>query len=370
MYRRQLIKYSVLFLANSLMSKNAFSMYSHPQNQFFFPDESHPHVRTWMAFVANDWVWSRKQVPQVKKDLALLANTIAKYEPVSVLINQSDIDEAKQLLDIDSSNFEIKIYPCAIDDLWLRDTGASFVRNVMGEKFAIDFNFNGWGEKQEYINDKFIAQYMAKASKVELFQSRLVLEGGGFEVDGAGTAIMTKSCILNDNRNPGWSQLEVEDELKSLLGLKKIIWLEGIKGKDITDGHIDFYARFIKPGEVIVSRENYRDSFDYDVTRENIDVLKNSVDANNNSLTLHIIDTPSKFNERFGVNDFAAGYIGYYVCNGAIIAQKFGDIKADKKAYSLLKKVFPDRVIEQISIDGIASGGGSIHCATQQEPRF
>ena len=178
---------------------------------------------------------------------------------------------------------------------------------------------------------------------------------------------MTKSCIINDNRNPCISQEDIEQELEALLGLRKIIWLEGIKGKDITDGHTDFYARFIKPGEVMVSRDNYEESFDYDITRDNIEVLKNSVDADGNKLNLTIIDTPDIINEKFGVDDFAAGYIGYYVCNGAVIAQKFGDKKADARCKAILEKAFPDRVVEQIAIDGIASGGGSIHCATQQE---
>lgn len=45
---------------------------------------------------------------------------------------------------------------------------------------------------------------------------------------------------MNKNRNPGVSREQCEEELGRLLGLKKIIWLPGIKGKDITDGHTDF----------------------------------------------------------------------------------------------------------------------------------
>jgi len=82
-----------------------------------------------------------------------------------------------------------------------------------------------------------------------------------------------------------------------------------------------------------------------------------------------VIDTPDIINEAFGASDFAAGYIGYYVCNNAVIMQSFGDKKADLSAKNILQKEFPDRTIEQIAIDGIASGGGSIHCATQQEPK-
>ncbi len=179
--------------------------------------------------------------------------------------------------------------------------------------------------------------------------------------------MLTKSSVLNSNRNPGWSQRDVEDELKYLLGLKKIIWLEGVKGQDITDAHIDFYARFIRPGEVVVSRENDESSYDYDVTRENIRVLSQQTDAQGRRLKLTVMDNPETFNTKFGSEDFAPGYIGYYVCNGAVIVQKFGDTYGDQQSKAILQKAFPDRVIEQIAIDGIASGGGSIHCATQQE---
>ena len=127
-------------------------------------------------------------------------------------------------------------------------------------------------------------------------------------------------------------------------------------------------ARFSKPGEVIVSRDNYRKSFDYEVTRNNIKELEKATDADGNKLNIVIIDTPDSINEAYGVKDFAAGYIGYYVCNSAVIMQKFGDRFADRNAKAILTKVFPKRNIEQIAIDGIASGGGSIHCATQQEP--
>jgi len=180
---------------------------------------------------------------------------------------------------------------------------------------------------------------------------------------------MTESCILNDNRNPGRHKQEVESELKQLLGLEKIIWLKGIKGKDITDGHTDFYARFAKPGIVIVSRDMDKKSYDYEITRKSIEILQSSTDAKGNPLELVILDTPWDINTKYGTKDFAAVFVGYYVCNGAIIMQKFGDKKMDHAAKIKLEKVFSNHHIEQISIDGIASGGGSIHCATQQVPK-
>ena len=338
-------------------------------NQWFMPDESHPHKRTWMAFIASYDIWGDRQIHEVRRNLALIAKTIAKYEPVSLLVRKQDYQTAMKLLGgLNNHNYPVELIEFNMNDLWMRDTGPAFVLNTQGHKAAINFNFNGWGEDQAFELDAKVANFVAKQAAVKSIQSKLVLEGGCFELNGQGTAIMTESCILNDNRNPDKGKAEVEEELKELLGLEKIIWLKGIKGKDITDGHTDFYARFAKPGVVVVSRDTDKSSYDYKITRENIEILSVSKDAQGNPFDIIILDTPWDINTRYGTTDFAAGYVGYYVCNGAIIMQKFGDKKADAEAKQKLAKAFPNYHIEQISIDGIASGGGSIHCATQQEP--
>lgn len=368
MSRRYFLKNTLLpgiamLIAPSLLKSQPPTHSSH----WFMPEEGEPHTRTWMAFIADDEIWTKKQIPQVQKDLALIARTIAQYEPVSILVRTQDIGIAKKLIG-NTSKYPIEFIETELNDLWARDTAPTFVINENGEKAAVDFNFNGWGEKQAFEHDAAVAKSIAKQAKVQHIRSNLSLEGGCFEVDGQGTAIMTESCIINDNRNPGISKADIENELKDLLGLEKIIWLKGIKGQDITDGHTDFYARFAHPGVVVVSRDTDTQSYDYEITRDNINVLKNATDANGQPLELIILDTPWDIETRYGVQDFAAGYVGYYLCNNALIMQKFGDKQADNTAKKKLAKLFPDRTIEQIAINGIASGGGSIHCATQQEP--
>lgn len=72
--------------------------------------------------------------------------------------------------------------------------------------------------------------------------------------------------------------------------------------------------------------------------------------------------------EEFASDDFAGGYINFYVCNGAVIGPEFGAADTDAAARATMQRLFPDRRIVQINIDGIAAGGGGIHCTTQQEP--
>jgi agmatine deiminase len=250
----------------------------------------------------------------------------------------------------------------------MRDTGPIFVQNEQGVIACIDFRFNGWGRKQEFAQDAKVAGFVAEQAGFDVLSTKLVLEGGGIEVDGQGSAIITESCVLNPNRNPNVSKEECETELKQLLGLDKIIWLPGIVGQDITDGHTDFYARFARPGVVVAGYDPDPTSFDHEVTKKHLEILKSSTDAKGRLLEVVVIESPTSIRPDYETDDFAAGYINFYVCNGGIIMPEFGDPEADRAAKETMQELFPDRAIVQINIDGIAAGGGGIHCTTQQEP--
>ena len=109
-------------------------------------------------------------------------------------------------------------------------------------------------------------------------------------------------------------------------------------------------------------------SFDYDVTRRHLDILCLATDAHDRRLQVEVIEGPATVRKEFDDVDFAASYINFYVCNGAVIAPEFGDSRSDGAAKTTLQRLFPDREVVQINIDAIAAGGGGIHCATQQEP--
>jgi agmatine deiminase len=328
------------------------------------PDESEPHARTWMAFGARRDIWGGDLLPEVRRNLGAVALAIARYEPVSMLVRAEDMAVAKSLVGSD-----VDLVECALDDLWIRDTGPVFVRDGRGRLGGIDFNFNGWGGKQAHRHDAEVARFVTGLSRVAMVETSLVLEGGGIEVDGQGTALATESAILNKNRNPGLSKADCERELKRLLGVEKIIWLPGIRDKDITDGHIDFYARFARPGVVVAAYDSDPDSFDHAVTKRHLALLREAIDAHGRALDVVVLQAPVDVRERYAGDDFAAGYLNYYVCNGAVIAPQFGDAEADGTAKEALQRLFPDRDVVQVAIDGIAAGGGGIHCATQQQPQ-
>jgi agmatine deiminase len=327
------------------------------------PDESAPHRAVWMAFAARESVWTAPMRQPVQQALARIANAVSVYEPVKMLVGAADFATARQLC---GSN--VQLIPHEIDDLWMRDTGCVFVRNARGERAAVSFNFNGWGNKQSHARDATVAARMAELSGVPLLRSRLVLEGGGIEVDGQGTAIITESCVLNTNRNSGVSKADAEVELKRLLGLEKIIWLPGIVNRDITDGHTDFYARFIKPGVIVAALDNDSNSFDYAVTRRHLELLRTATDARGRALQIVTLETPTQTRPEFARKDFAAGYVNFLITDKALFLPEFGDAVADAAARNALAAQLPSHQIVQLNIDAIASGGGGIHCTTQQEP--
>jgi agmatine deiminase len=368
MNRRSLIQFIAscagVILTNNTLSRTNSQALETKEMTWFMPDESEPHDRTWMAFGASRAVWGRRLLPEVQNNLAAIAKTISQYEPVFMLVRQEDYDIAAQKC---GSSVNLVISP--LDDIWMRDTGPVFVRDDRGHLAGVDFNFNGWGNKQNYDNDARVAEFVLKESDVRTIDTKLVLEGGGIEVDGKGTAIITESCVINENRNPDLTKADCETLLKTLLGLRKIIWLPGIRGQDITDGHTDFYARFVRPGVVVAGYEPDPASFDRAVTQKHLEILRSVTDADNRKLEVTTIESPTSIRPRFENNEFAAGYINFYIVNGAVIAPEFGDSIADSKAKSTLQNLFPDRDIVQLNIDAIASGGGGIHCTTQQQPR-
>ncbi len=361
-FMRQLAAGTVLGLTGNAISARGIA-----DGGWHMPDEHLPQERVFLAYAASNAVW-KEWAGAVNATVARLAQTIARYQPVTVLCRPGQLSQAQR--DCGVSN--IDYLPVALDDIWVRDYGGCFVVDGNGNLGLVDFHFNGWGGKQHAANDTRVAAFLSEDLEANYFSSRLVGEGGGIEVDGHGTAIMTESCWVNPNRNPRMSRAQIEAELKQRLGLRKIIWLPGIRDKDITDAHVDFYARFVRPGVVIANRDDDRQSHDYAVTRKHLEILKNATDADGRRLEVHVLPPPADSrSNRFTEDnpDFAAGYINYLPINGAVIAPQFGDADADTYCRDLLTRLYPGRDIVQLNIDPIAAGGGGIHCVSKQLPR-
>lgn len=336
---------------------------------FKMPAEDAPHARTLMAWPS---LYSVDDKPDAlhgsRQEIATLANAISQFEPVTLYAPKKEVCSAEDVV-----NDNVTVTPLDVENLWMRDTGPVYVVSSEGELAGVEFNFNDWGEKDypDRSVDWSTAHRILKKDRTREIEIDIVIEGGALEIDGDGTLMATESSIINDNRNPGMSKEDIEKILAETLGIEKFIWFKGVKGKDITDDHIDGLARFVAPGVVLLSRpaagtpEIWTDT--YEEARR---VLESSTDARGRPFEIREIQEAADvdFPDQDGEDPPALNYVNYLVVNGGVIIPRFGDLKADREAKEVIQELFPDRRVVQVDLYWIALTGGGIHCATQQVP--
>ncbi|MFJ9413876.1 agmatine/peptidylarginine deiminase [Streptomyces sp. NPDC101227] len=332
---------------------------------FAVPIDTVAHTRTWMAWPDSTDIWGPK-LRGVQANIALIARTVAKYEPVTLCANPAGVPAARSACG--PSVTVLDTIP--VDDCWMRDTGPVFRTDGAGGLNAIGTNFNGWGNKQPHANDALVAERLAAHLGVPFTAAGFVGEGGAVETDGNGTLMATRSSLINSNRNPDLSQAGIETALCDAYGASKVIWFNGVTGRDITDDHVDATSRFLATaaGLVQMPLATDTDAWSRDARRQ-YRILSTSTDAQGKPIAVTRLQGPDYKRIRATDPDFVASYANYYVCNGAVVSAQFGDTRADAAAKATLQRLFPDRVVEQLDIDGLGAGGGGIHCVTQQQPR-
>jgi len=278
-------------------------------------------------------------------------------------------DEACMLLKaagVDMGNVQFFLNPT--NDAWCRDYGPAFLINPDAEvkKVIVDWKYNAWGNKYPPFDlDDIIPTLIARELGIPVYYPDLIMEGGSVEFNGAGTLITSKACLLNQNRNPGYSQEQIEKFLYSYYGVQQVLWLgDGICGDD-TDGHIDDMTRFVNEDTVLTAVENDSSDENYEALRQNLAALKTMRLLNGQPLKIIELPMPGAvFYE--GVR-LPASYANFYIANKTVIVPVFDD-QNDDDALKIISSVFPDREIIGINSVDLIWGLGSFHCLSQQEP--
>ncbi|MDF1758528.1 MAG: agmatine deiminase family protein [Legionellaceae bacterium] len=333
------------------------------QDGFFMPAEWHPHTGCWMAWPCHMPTWEAIGLQKAREAYSQVALAISKFEPVTMLVNPGDVTLAREML-----GPNIRIESIYLDDSWTRDTGPTFLLNTEGELAGVDWLHNAWGGNYEsYEYDAKIAEEIIKLSSAKHYKAPLVMEGGSLHVDGEGTVLTSRECLLNSNRNPNLSQEDIESQLRDNLNIEKVIWLnKGLVG-DETNGHIDEIACFIGPGKVLALITSDTKDDNYEILQENLAILKSATDARGRELEVYTIEQPPATyldNERLTLS-----YINFYMANFGLVIPGFGYKEHDKLAYDLFVKLFPGYEVVQLPVINLFSGGGGIHCITQQQPK-
>ena len=325
------------------------------------PAEWTEHERTLMAWPTRAQLWGGV-FAEVKLEYAAVARAIAEFEPVTMVANPGQGEEARELC-----GDGVEVVELPIDDSWFRDSGPIFVLGPDGERAGVDFRFNSWGEKHHPwdTDDKISALVIERLGSPRI-ASELILEGGSITVDGEGTLITTEQCLLNPNRNPGLSREQIEAELVARLGVTKVIWLPygGLDDYE-TDGHVDGVCAFVGPGRVLISLPDDPSHPDYQRMQENRAVLEAATDARGRALELFELPQTA-FTEVDG-QPTEVSYLNFYIANGGVVVP-VADVPSDAAALAVIAAALPDRKVVGVRARVIGYGGGGVHCITQQVP--
>ncbi len=331
------------------------------------PAEWEPHAATWLAWPHNrtDWPGKFEPIPWIYADIV---RHLAAVERVEILIADAAAERvARKLLKQSHAAVEnVRFHTANTNRGWIRDYGPIFVKSPKGIG-AVKWRFNGWAKYSDWKHDERAGAAVPGFASVPVCAPGLVLEGGSIDVNGRGTLLTTRECLLSrvQQRNPGVSREQLEQLFAEYLGVRHVIWLErGIAGDD-THGHVDDTARFVAPDTVLACVETNRRDQNYAPLQKNLKLLKQARDQHGRPVRVFELPMPAPvyFNRQL----LPASYANFYIANGIVLVPVFNDPN-DRVALNVVADAFPSREIVPVYCRDLVLGLGTLHCMTQQQP--
>ena len=340
------------------------------------PAEWEPHRATWIAWPHHEPDWPGKLGP-IPWVYAEIARVLAEHEPVEILCQNADVVEsARTALEAHAVNREhVSLHRAATDRVWLRDSAPTGVLDADGEVVLVNWAFNAWAKYPNWEQDAEVGAAMARLTRLRREEPRVsedgprvVLEGGGIEVNGDGLMLVTEEWLLSDVqvRNPGVTREQYERIFSTWLGVRRTIWLgEGCVGDD-THGHIDDVARFVSRDTVVVAVEDNPGDENHARSIDNLHRLQ-LVSRESGTGPLNVVTLPFPRPVVMDGERLPASYANFYIANGVVVVPTFNDPN-DRVALNTLAELMPARRVVGIHAVDLVWGLGTIHCLTQQEP--
>jgi len=340
------------------------------------PAEWEPHRATWIAWPHHEPDWPGKFGP-IPWVYAEIARVIASHEPLEILCHSSDVMEsARVALDAHGVRADrVRLHVVPTDRVWLRDSAPTAVHDASGRVVLVNWGFNAWAKYDNWTLDVTVGAAMAALTGLpreapcrQDTGARVVLEGGGIEVNGEGLLLVTEEWLLSDVqvRNTGLTRAAYEELFGAWLGVHTTIWLgEGCVGDD-THGHVDDVARFVGRNTVVLAVEpDPRD----DNHARSIDNLKRleQASAAPGVGPLRIVTLPFPRAVVMNGERLPASYANFYIANGVVLVPTFNDPN-DRVALDTLAELMPSHQVVGIHAVDLVWGLGTLHCLTQQEP--
>lgn len=333
------------------------------------PAEWEPHEATWLSWPYNLGTWEG-HLEGAERAFLQMIEALTQGERVELLVPDAKTEaRVKELLNGTRTQKEnLAFHMVESGDVWIRDYGPIFVKNAQGEVGYTKWLYNAYGKPKEY-HDLMIGNEVPDQlplNRYRRFASGIVLEGGSIDVNGKGSLLTTESCLLSPTRNPTLTKEQIELCLHDFLGATNILWLgEGIAGDDTT-GHVDDLTRFVGQSTVVTVIEEDPTDENYKPLQENKKRLETMKDERGTPLTVLTLPMPPRMIVEG--RRMAACYANFYIANGVVLVPTYHP-STDAVALDVLQKCFPNRKIIGIDSRELIWGYGSIHCASQQQPK-
>ncbi len=341
------------------------------QPGYTLPAEWEPQDGVMLTWPNPDTDW-RPYLTEITATYVELSKAIAARERLIVAAkNASEVLALLRTSLTETEMANVTVVACDINDTWARDHGPITLRNSEdGALKLLDFKFNGWGEKFDWQKDNDITSTLYGkgifSATLENHQD-FVLEGGSIESDGKGTVFTTAQCLLAPHRNQPLTEAEIEAELKSALGAKRVVWLRhGNLVGDDTDGHIDTTVR-ICPDDTLLyvgcDDEDDEQYADFKALEAELQAL-----TTDDGKPYRLLKLPMPDRMEFDGDRLPATYANFLIINDAVIVPVYGQNGKDDEATAAVAKAFPGREIIPVDASVIVRQHGSIHCLTMQMP--
>jgi agmatine deiminase len=339
------------------------------------PAEWERHAATWIAWPHHEPDWPGKLAP-IPWVYAEIVRALSEFERVEILCHNEDVAENARVLlgahGVPERDQCYRLHIATNDRVWLRDSAPTGVVRADGQVELVNWAFNGWAKYDNYSKDAEIGRVIERITGLPRIEpvrpdtgERMVLEGGGIEVNGAGQMLVTEEWLLTDVqvRNPGMNAQDYERAFREYLGVTDTIWLgEGAVGDD-THGHIDDIARFSSRETVILAVE--QDPSDENHARSADNLRRLQLEAEKRPL--HVIAIPFPRPVMMNGERLPASYVNFYIANGAVLVPTFNDPN-DRVALNGIAEAFPRYTVIGIHAVDLVWGLGTLHCLTQQQP--
>lgn len=352
---------------------------SEADTRYTMPEESEPHEGTWLQW-PHHYQYGVEYRNELDPTWIAMTGALVTGEKVHI-IAYDETEESRIIALLNNAQIaldNVDFYLFPTDDVWVRDNGPIYTRDLAGNLVIQNWGFNGWGEKVdeasglpiEFENCNAIPGQIGQNQGIKVIDlnNTIINEGGSVVIDGNGTLMACKSSILNSNRNPGMTVTEAEEIFTTYLGVTHFIWLEGQAGLELTDQHIDGFAVFGNATTIVTMSPN--DLLEYDVLQRDIDQLYSSTNKNGEAYTfLQVPLTQNTVKKTDGTDlGYRGSYINYYIANDKVLVPNYQDPN-DAVANEIIQTLYPTRTVVGIDVRNLYENGGMVHCVTQQQPQ-